>query len=210
MKPHQRGFTLIEVLVAVAIAGLLLVALVGFVRTARGAALASETASEVTTTLRLASELLREELLLAGSAPWPLPAGAGAVEGLEGTQTTVQFLAQGLQVRAVPGGHALRLVYVDDRVAGRPVARYLTFEAAVDGQGQPQLYRRSGTSPRQPWVGGVEEMVVVGAVTASGELVGVASLPGNRVRALWLELVAAGATTRVLVELPHTPLVVAP
>ena len=210
MKRHQYGFTLTEVLVAVAIASLLLVALVGFVRSARGTALASEAASEITTTLRLAVELLREELLLAGSAPWPLPEDAGAVEGLEGAETSAQFLAQGLQVRAVPGGHALRLVYLDDRVAGRPVARYLTFEAAADGQGQPQLYRRSGGSPRQPWVGGVEEMVVVGAVTAPGELVGVGSLPGNRVRALWLELRAAGVTTRALFELPHAPWVVAP
>ena len=208
MKRH--GFTLTEVLVASAIAGLLLVALVGFVRSARGAALTSESASEVTTTLRLATELLREELLLAGSAPWPLPEGAGAVEGLEGAQTAAQFLAQGLQVRLAPGGHALRFVYVDARVAGLPMARYLTFEAAVDGQGHPQLYRRSGTSPRQPWVAGVEEVTVVGAVTDTGEMLGVSSLPGSRVRALWLELHAVGETTRALFELPHKPLVVAP
>lgn len=208
MKRH--GFTLTEVLVASAIAGLLMVALVGFVRSARGAALASESASEVSTTLRLATELLREELLLAGSAPWPLPEGAGAVDGLEGALTTAQFLAQGFQVSTAPGGHALRLVYVDDRVAGRPVARYLTFEAAVDGQGQPQLYRRSGTAPRQPWVAGVEEMTVVGAVTATGEMVGVSSVAGLRIRALWLELQAFGETTRALFELPHKPLVVHP
>ena len=207
---NRQAFTLTEVLVALGIAGLLLVALAGFVRSARGAAVSAETTSETTATIRLASELLREELHLAGSAPWPVPAGAGAVEGLEGAQTAAQFLAQGLEVRPSPGGHALRLVYIDDRVAGRPVARQLTFEAATDGQGQPQLYRRSGSSPRQPWVAGVESMTVVGAVSVTGELLGSAALPGNRLRGLWLELRSGAEVASVLLELPHRPLGVAP
>ncbi|MFA5550803.1 MAG: type II secretion system protein [Trueperaceae bacterium] len=207
---NRRAFTLTEVLVALGIAGLLLVALAGFVRSARGAAVASETSSEAAATIRLASELLREELLLAGSAPWPLPTGGEAVEGLEAAQTAAQFLAQGLEVHASPGGHALRLVYIDDRVAGRPVARQLAFEAAADGQGNPQLYRRSGSSPRQPWVAGVEAMTVVGAIGVTGELLGPTVLVGNRLRGLWLELRSGAEVASVLLELPHRPLVVGP
>ena len=53
-------------------------------------------------------------------------------------------------------------------------------------------------------------MTVVGAVTATGEMVGVSSVAGLRIRALWLELQAYGETTRALFELPHKPLVVHP
>ena len=207
---RRLGFTLVEVLVALAIAGILMVALAGFVRSARGAAVAAESSSETAVTLRLATELLREELLLAGSAPWPLPVAGGDITGLEGAQTPAQFLAQGVQVSNVAGGHAVRLVYIDDRVAGQPVARHLTFEARPDSQGQPQLYRRAGASPRQPWVAGVERLTVMGGIDQAGAAVAVSSMAGRRLRALWVEFQAFGEVAVALFELPHRPLVVGP
>src|SRR5690606_37015352 len=73
-RARQRraaGFTLLELLVALAILAILGAALLGHVRSARAAAQAGETASTDELALRLAAELLREELRLAGARPWP-------------------------------------------------------------------------------------------------------------------------------------------
>lgn len=206
---NRVGVTLVELLVAVAIAGLLLLALAGYMRASRNAQLAGEVGHEATLSLRLAADLLREQLLLAGSAPWPLPA-AEDVQQLGAGHTPAQFLASGLQVTPVPGGHALGLVYLDDSLAGQPVARQYSFEAGVDGQGQPQLYRRSFASSRQPWVAGIERMVVAGFVAADGGSLGWQQAHGGRVRAVWLELHAQGQQLNVLLELPHRPGVATP
>jgi len=188
-----------------ALTGVLIVALIGYMRSARSAQVAGERAQEVSQTLQLAAELLREEMLQAGSAPWPLPASGDAVQGLGLGVGPVQFLERGLQLGPVAGGHALRIVYLDDSVAGAPVARDLTFEVTHDAQGEPQLYRRSGTASRQPWVAGVESLRVAGVVDGAGNAVGWQQAAGGAVRALWLELQAAGEERRVLLELPHRP-----
>jgi hypothetical protein len=179
------------------------------VRAARNAQLAGETAHDTAAALQLAAELLREELNRAGSGPWPPPT-AEEVGQLAASETPEQFLARGLRVVPVLDGHALTLVYIDDSLATQTVARHLTFEAGQDGQGQPQLYRRSGTSPRQPWVAGIERMEVVGLLDAEGESVGLSQAAGRRVRALWLELHANGEQRNVLLELPHLPEVTGP
>ena len=207
---RRHGFGLVEVLVALALTGVLLVALLAYVRSARNAQVAGESAGEATQTLLLAAELLREELLRAGSGPWPLPISSQEVEGLGHDLTPAQFLGRGVQVRSVPGGQAVRIVYIDDSLAGGPVARDFTFEAGSDGQGQPQLYRRSGTGSRQPWVAGVESLRIAGVIDGDGSSLGWQQAAGGELRALWLELQAAGEERRVLLELPHRPRLAAP
>lgn len=206
---NARGLALVELLVASAIAGILMVALVGHVRAARNAQLAGETAHDTAAALQLATELLREELNRAGSGPWPLPM-ADEVGQLAPSESPEQFLSRGLRVASATGGHALTLVYIDDGLTTQTVARHLTFEAGQDGQGEPQLYRRSGTSPRQPWVAGIERMEVAGFLDAEGESVGLHQAAGRRVRALWLELHANGEQRNALLELPHLPQVTGP
>lgn len=211
--PRRAGFTLAETLVAAAIGALLLLLVAGQLATARRAHSASDEAVQAGSTLRLAADLLREELLLAGSAPWPAPADSTLV-GLPAGQTAQQFLAGGLRVGASATGHSLRLTYVDDRLSGAPVARDLTFEAGVDGQGQPQLYRRSGSaggaSARQPWVAGVERLTITGGITASGTVVGLSQLAGTAVRALRVELEVRGEVSVVMLEVPHGVVVAGP
>lgn len=209
MRPPRRappaaGLTLIEVMIALAVASLLLLVLASYVRAARQAQQANELGHDARLTLNLAVELLREELRLAGTGPWPLPAAPelGAPPGT--------LLTPALQLLPAPAGNALRVRYLDDRLAGPVVARDHTFEAAVDSQGQPQLYRRSGGGSRQPLVAGLEGMAVVGGIDAAGAQVGAGEVVGRRLRALWLELAAQGERRRVLVELPAVPLAVGP
>lgn len=69
----EGGFTLVEMLVALAL-GALLLGLVGALLTGgRRHGAATEAAVDAAATLRLAAELLREELRLTGAAPWPTP-----------------------------------------------------------------------------------------------------------------------------------------
>lgn len=207
MRRPRAGLSLVETLIAVGIVVVVFGLLAANLGSARRAHRTVDDVSETAATLRLASELLREQLLLAGSAPWPVPS---SVTGVPAGLTPAQFVNQGLRVSQVGAGHSLRLVYVDDRLTGGVVARDLTFEAGLDGQGQPQLYRRAGSGARQPWVAGVELLVVEGAIGEGGVELGLGAFAGVPVRALRLRLEAQGASERVVLELPHRPVVVGP
>ncbi len=196
--------TLIELLMALAVAGVVLAPLLGYVRAARTAATAGETRSEVELTLQLAVELLREELRLSGALPWPPP------PQVEGADDPEAFVAEALRVGAGAFGSSVRVRFVDHRLAGAPLAREHTYEARVDGNGEPQLYRRAGTSARQPLVAGVTWFEVVGAVDLAGSLLGPHELTGRRLTALQLEVRVDDATRRFLAELPSAPRAVGP
>src|SRR5690606_12526868 len=147
---------------------------------------------EAELTLRLAVELLREELRLAGAAPWPPPAA------VVGTDAPAAFLQQPLRLAPTAHGSSVRVRYLDHRLAGAPVARDHTYEAGVDG------------SARQPLLAGVTRFAVVGGVSAGGAWLSAEQLPGRRVRALELVVEVGLDARRFLVELPAWPQVTGP
>ncbi len=182
------GLTLVEVRVTLAVASLLLAAVSGVLLGANAAGAAEERATEPWRALDLAAELLAEEVGLAGHAPYPLADGSGP-----GPDVTLMGSAT---------GHVIRARFVDDRLAGPPVARELRFEARVDAGGAPQLYRTAGSASRQPLVAGVAGLRVDWVVTGSGDLV--APVPGAaypEARALVLSLSAAQGEARTAVVL---------
>jgi len=182
------GLTLVEVLVTLAVASLLLAAVSGVLVGANAAGAAEERATEPWRALDLAAELLAEEAGLAGHAPYPLADDTGP-----GPDVTLTGSAS---------GHVIQARFVDDRLAGPPVARELRFEARVDAGGAPQLYRTAGSASRQPLVAGVAGLRVDWVVTGSGDLV--APVPGAaypEARALVLSLSAAQGEARTAVVL---------
>lgn len=193
-----RGFTLVEALTTLALAALLLALVGALLVGGKRHGAATESAVDAAATLRLAGELLREELRLAGAAPWPRPAAVPDVPDVEA------WLAVSLRLTAA--GDSIRVRYVDHRLLGGPEARDLTFEAARDGAGEAQLYRRQAGSPRQPLVAGVDRLAVRAVVDAAGRSLPVDLADGLRVAALVVDLVVGASTAEVVVELPAKPL----
>lgn len=194
-----RGFTLLEVLVATVVAGLLLGALGAAIASARRHEASSEAEADSRAASRLAGALLREELRLAGSVPWPLPADAGPyVE--EGA-----WVGPALTLSSGPGGDVLSVQGFDHRDLAAPTARTFTFESGLDGRGEAQLYRRSGGAARQPLVGGVDRLRVLWVVDADGVLRTIESAGGLRVAALGVEVGAGARPAHVVAELPARP-----
>lgn len=200
----RAAFTLVELLLTLGVAALLLLLLGAYMASARRAQQATEVGWQAGVALQLATELLREELRLAGSAPWPFPAE------VVDTDQPQAFMQVPLQAWGAPGGSAIRLRYLDDRLAGAVVARDLTFEAAPDGRGQPQLYRRSGSDNRQPLVEGITQLLIVGGIDESGLPLAADQLQGRRLRAVWLQLGAADQQRSALFELPTQPRLAGP
>jgi len=209
-------------LVAIAIASVALLAFGSLVANARRAAANSMVASDGSRALDLAAALLVEEVRMAGSLPWPRPAL------VEGTEDPEAFLANALWLYAGDsggdsggasdgavqgaGGASLRVRYVDDRLAGTPVARDVTFEVGVDGRGVTQLYRRPAGATRQPLVEGVDSLRLVGVVE-DGILIAPPVAGAYRPSAVVLEVTvqvegADGprrATRQVVVPIPNAP-----
>lgn len=194
------GLTLVETLVALAIAAIALVGFASLVANARTTAVTTVATSDASRALDLAAALLTEEVRMAGSVPWPRP------ERVEGTEDPDAFVATGLWVdvgaaadgdpaNAGGGGASLRLRYVDARLAGAPLARDVTFEVGVDGRGVPQLYRRAGGATRQPLVEGVGSLRLLGVVE-DGLLIAPAVVGTFRPAALVLEVALDAAWAR--------------
>lgn len=192
------GFTLVEVLTTLALAALLLALVGALLVGGKRHGAATESAVDAAAMLRLAGELLREELRLAGAAPWPRPAAVPDVPDVEA------WLAVSLRLTAA--GDSIRVRYVDHRLLGGPEARDLAFEAARDGAGEAQLYRRQAGAPRQPLVAGVDRLAVRAVVDAAGRSLPVDLADGLRVAALVVDLVVGASTAEVVVELPAKPL----
>lgn len=188
------GFTLVELLVAMAIAALLLGLVASLLGSARAASSAEESATEPRRVLALASELLSEEIGLAGHRPWRV-VEAGAVDAVT--------------VSAGPAGHAIRVRFIDDRLAGPAMERDVTFEADLDSSGEPQLYRSGSGSVRQPLVGGVTSLHVESIVTSAGETVApVAGQAHLQSRGLVVRLATeVGEERTVVIRLPARPTV---
>ncbi|HEX7001730.1 MAG TPA: prepilin-type N-terminal cleavage/methylation domain-containing protein [Trueperaceae bacterium] len=187
-----RGLTVVEVLVALAIAAIVLGITASLLSSARAATAAQASDTEPARVLDLAAEILAEEIGLAGFEPWQLTSGPAE---------------PAIVVSHTLTGQVLTVSFVDDRLAGPALDRVLTFEASEDSSGRPQLYRRSGTSSRQPVVAGITRLAVQALVSATGVLVPnppPGSYPG--VRGLVLGLREEAGTERlVVIRTPSSP-----
>lgn len=199
---RRLGLTLVEVLIVIAIVSILLMVLADLLRGTRAGEAALERTLDPVQTLDLAAELLAEEASLAGSAPWP---PATEVADLPGGLEVEAFLAQGVVVEAVAGGHRITVRYVDDRLADGPRARTVTFDTGLDARSLPQLYRRPGSSPRQPLVEGVEGLGVEQVIQAGESRAPSAALVGEPVQALVVSLGRGEHRRHLLIELPSRP-----
>lgn len=183
--PASMGLTLVEVLVTLAVSAVVLGLVGSLLGSARAASTAQMMATQPDRALDLAAELLTEEVGLAGFRPWrlaPVETGPAVV------------------ITRAGSGDAVQVTFVDDRLAGPAVERALTFDAREDGDGVPQLYRRSGGASRQPLVAGVTKIVVEALVTAAGALAEpVAGTAYAGVRGLVLRLNGEAGATRVAV-----------
>src|SRR5690606_11725584 len=144
-----RGVTLIELLVAMAIGSMLLIAVAGLLSSARAGEGALSRSVEPSQALQLAAELLREELGMAGFIPFP-----------PGSTPTLPTGTARVRVKDNGGGagHSLGIGFIDDRLASGPVLRDLSFSTGVDGRGDAQLYRRAASGTRQPLVEGIASL----------------------------------------------------
>lgn len=199
---RPTGLTVVEVLVALAIAGLITLALGQLLRAARAGEVAVNRTLDPLQALDLAAELLSEEVSLAANLVWPAPS---VIHDLPTGVDVREFVNPGLVIEAGPNGDRLSLKYVDERPAAGPRARIVTFEAGLDSAGEPQLFRRSGTSSRQPLVAGVESLSVVWVVQAGAQLAPNSVAAEAPLSAAVVRLNARGATRDVVIELPGRP-----
>jgi len=202
VSPRARGgFTLLEALLALALSAIVVVAAARALSGTRRAADATSTSADALLARDLGADLLAREVRRAGYVPVPPPPG-GAWEGWPASLELT--LGAGAS-----GPDAIRVRYVDDRLADALVARDLSFEVAVDGRGDPQLYRVTAGGSKQPLVGGVSGLRISGWADARG-LHGRSELvPGAGLRP-WLLLLALSArgaerSRTVAVPLPSRP-----
>lgn len=159
MRTQRAGLTLVETLVALAILGV--VAAAGLYATRRYLASESVQALLLRASQRhVAADLLRLEVGRAGYRH------AGADVG------TVR----------IRHGDRLTVRYLEDRLADAPFVREVSFEAGVDGEGRPSLYRRESGGYRQPVVLGVTRLRVVEWLDAAGRETAVAPAVAHGVR----------------------------
>lgn len=200
-RSGRAGLTLIEILVALMIAGLLVLLLGQMLRGTRASAAAVDRALDPLQVLDLAAELLTEEIGLAGHLGWPEPA---VVADLPPGSTPTSFIRPGLDLVLNVASDAVTVRYIDDRLVAGPLARVVTFEAGRDSAGEPQLFRRAGASSRQPLVAGVESLRVVALVSSGSELAPTEA-PAEPLRAIVLRLAASGSYRDVVIELLSRP-----
>lgn len=187
LSPQRHGgFTLVEVLLAIAIGGVLVVGVTRALSGDRRSARVTTERSDAQLSLDLAADLLGRELRRAGYVPYA-----------PGAASVVHPWPVALRIVLRPGraaGDTIEIRSIEDRLVTGPVARDLSFEAGIDGRGEPQLYRESGTGSRQPLVSGVAGLTVAGWVDVSGFHARALLVPGSlRPTLLTLRLVAGGS-----------------
>jgi prepilin-type N-terminal cleavage/methylation domain-containing protein len=166
------GFTLLEILIALGLAGLLATALAWSVQATARASAGVAAATEAAQRRSLAASLLRGEIERAGrGAPAPDARLAIRLDPEDG------------------GGDVLEVGYLAEADRAEPTLLRASFFAARDGAGRPNLYRRPPSAVRQPWLLGVTGVRVVGGRDAAGRALERAELhAGRRIAALQVEL----------------------
>lgn len=198
------GLTLIEVLLALAIASLIALALGHSLQSSRASSAAVDRTLDPVQLLDLAAELLGEDVSQAAHLPWPAPS---LIDDLPAGVEALQFVATGLVIQPALHGHSLGVRYIDDSLAAGARARSVTYEAGLDSAGEPQLFRRAGSASRQPIVAGVESLAVTWLVQEGALLAPEAAAAGAITSAVVVRLSARGALRDVVIELPGRPLV---
>ena len=195
----RAGFTLVEVLVTMALGAVIIGVLGALTAGGRRNAATVEQRADTAAALRLAAELLQEEVRLAGAVPWPTPGADLEVADL------AAWLIPAVTITELSVGHAVAMRGVDHRLAEGAVAREVAFDVGTDARGEAQLYRRPAGSTRQPLVSDIEELVVDWVITASGERMEPAAADGLNLAALGVELASAGERLQFVLELPARP-----
>lgn len=195
----RAGFTLVEVLVTMALGAVIIGVLGALTTSGRRNAATVEQRADTAAALRLAAELLQEEVRLAGAVPWPTPGADLEVADL------AAWLTPALTITELSVGHAVAMRGVDHRLAEGAVAREVAFDVGTDARGEAQLYRRPAGSTRQPLVSDIEELVVEWVITASGERMEPAAADGLNLAALGVEVASAGERLQFVLELPARP-----
>lgn len=208
MSSRRAGFTLVEALIALFIAAAVGVIASASLRGERGQAAALADTLARHSAADLAAELLAEELSLAASSP--LSALNWTPDGHVPSPWDSEAHLIVTLAGAALGEDLLSVRYFDERVAGAPLLRDLTFESAVDSSGTHQLYRRPDGASRQPLVEGVTGLSVIGVV-ASGSparfvtAAALSSLAPDSVSAVAIEIHAGETVRPLLIELPNRP-----
>jgi prepilin-type N-terminal cleavage/methylation domain-containing protein len=166
------GFTLLEVLVALALATLLATALAWSVQATTRVAGDVAATTDAAQQRALAASLLRGEIERAGR-------GGPEHDGR-------------LAIRRDPGGgggDALEVGYLAEADRAEATVLRASFFAGRDAADRPNLYRQSPGAVRQPWLLGVTGVHVVGGRDDAGAPIARADLVGTaRVAALEVEL----------------------
>lgn len=197
---RRAGLSLLEVLLALALTALIVVAAGGALTGVRDAAGAAGTASEEVAALDLGRELLAAQLRRSGYRPYPADGAPAPDPGEPG----LIVLLDGTDDRA----DALRVRSVDDTLAGPAVLRDLRFEVGLDGRGVPQLYRSVAAGVRQPLVEGIAGLRIDGWVDARGAHARSELLASGAIEP-WLLLVTlsapSGRERQLVAPLPGRP-----
>ena len=112
---HPRGFTLVEVLIALALLSLILLGLTGALRTFADSAARIETRAWRSDDVRLVSALLREALGNAAAINILLPGNQAVVKAFSGGEDQIEWVGVLPARHGLGGLHHLRLQIGQDR-----------------------------------------------------------------------------------------------
>ena len=110
-----RGFTLVEVLIALALLSLILLGLTGALRTFADSAARIETRAWRSDDVRLVSALLRETLSTAAATNILLPGNQAVVKAFSGSENQIEWVGALPARHGLGGLHHLRLQIGQDR-----------------------------------------------------------------------------------------------
>ena len=198
-EPSSRsGFTLVELLIAAGIFGVILLALTGLFVNSTRAYRVNETISERQQDTQAAIALFQQELSLAGYRGVCSDASSNTF----GQPTFA--VVRGSAAPDAPGDDTITIRYFDDRYSGNACGalRTVTFSAGTDQQGRPALLMQTeGITTPTPVVAGVEGLRLFGYVDNNGGLA-TDTMPSTGFMAVSIELdFADGRFVRFVVGL---------
>lgn len=196
---NQRGFTLVELLVAAALMVLLLSALGGLFISASRAYRTNDEMSDRQQGANVAAQLLSYEIGLAGYKGSDAAASGREFKSAGVEESTLEIV-RGTSATA---SDTVTVRYYEDRLGGDPVKVAVTFSAARDSRGLFNLYRHNHVDTnRQPAVQQVRTLKVASYIERDGRESRAATK--ETLAALRLELTFTdGQTKQVVVGLDN-------